>query len=143
MANHNTYKIFVIRYQTDPQLNHAAMNALVPFYNPAQAKVVVVPLGVISVFMSDSTADEIFAALINANIGNHFTVIQSDEADRPIKTYNSMMTSFTPSQEAIDSTKSDADFERELNALLDKVQEGGRESLSEKELHRLEELSAR
>lgn len=143
MANHNTYKIFVIRYQTDPQLNNAAMSALMPFYNTQAAKVAVFPIGVVSAFMSDNSADEIFAALVNANIGCHFTVIQSDEADRPIKTFNSMIASFTPSQAAIDSTKTTDELEAELNSLLDKVQAGGRGSLTANELHRLEELSSR
>lgn len=140
---HDTNKIFVIRYQTDPQANQAAMNALKPFYEMPKAQVIVSPLGVISTFMSDNSADEIFAALINANIGNHFTVIQTDANDFPVKVYNSTIVSFTPNQQAMDSVASDEDFEAELNTLLDKVQTTGRASLTAAEVARLEFLSQR
>lgn len=141
-------KIFVLRYCHKPQPNQAAAQALVPFYTPPAASVFFTPLGVVSVFISRSTAQEIFDALMQANIGNHFSVIELNDADEPVAVLTSnasashhigFLTSSTDEQ--LDAGRSADELSAELDTLIDKIAEGGRESLTPREKERLDHLS--
>lgn len=139
-----SHKIIVLRYSSDVRPNMAAALALKPHYDPQRALAIPTPMAMVSVFMSNSTPEDIFLAMSQARCGCQFTVIETNEQDIPIKILSSVTVADAPSgftQEQIDSTKTLEDLHGEFNTLLDKVRDHGRDSLSEIELARLAHLS--
>lgn len=131
-------RIIVFRYATNPEVNQAASLALKPHWTEGNAALYATPLGVMSILLSESTPEAVFASLKRGNIGHHFTVTHVSDTDIPIK----ILSSTTGlSMEEHDSTKTKEELEAEYNSLLDKARDNGQASLTPKELKRLGYLS--
>lgn len=148
MAN----KIFIYRFSSTGTVNMRAAEALKPFYAayPSQAIICRTPFGMMTNMVSDSSAREVYDALIDANIGDQFMVIEVDNNDTPIVVLMStgeITMGQTPTETinhaAIDRNKTPAQLDAEFDTLLGKVHEGGMASLSPAEKARLEHLSQR
>lgn len=125
-----------------------AAQALVEFYAKENATAQPTPFGMITCMFTHATPEAIFNKLSSARIGNHFTVIEVNDNDEPIK----MLTSFNGAttvtgtnvrldNEAADEGKTKEELEAELNTLLDKIQQFGQDRLTPTEKERLEYLS--
>lgn len=156
-------KIVVYRFQFEPTSNMRMAEALVEFYREDQMEAFMFPTlyGVVSNFITRATPEEIFQKITAANVGNHFTVIELDANDVPIKTITSAGAEIfvgessttatnvsiggtgTVDHSFIDSRMTNEELEAELNRLLDKVQAHGVKSLSKQEKARLDHLSQR
>lgn len=140
-------KIIIYRFQTNPEVNPRAAEALVEFYHHGEATAQGTPFGVITNLLTNATPEQIFRKLSVSNIGNHFTVIELDNEDRPIKTLtsNGAVTVIDgpmesdPSDDLRDMTPQQ--LQVELDNLLAKIAKHGRESLSATEMARLQYLS--
>jgi hypothetical protein len=150
MAN----KIFIYRFSSTGTVNMRAAEALKPFYvaYPSQAIICRTPFGMLTNMISDFSAQEIFEALVEANIGDHFMVIEVDETDTPVVTLssngiNTTMPGGNTNVEVridhakIDRTKTREQLTAELDALIEKVGISGRNSLTPIEMARLDHLS--
>lgn len=153
-------KIVIYRFQTNPSSNMRIAEALVPFYRNYSSYATVHPtvFGAVSNFLSDYSPEEIFQAITAANCGNHFTIIELDENDVPLKTITSAGAEIfvgsstvtttqngqtTVNQEFIDANMTEAELEAEFDRLLDKVHRHGLNSLTDVEKGRMEHLSQR
>jgi len=139
-------KVMVIRYQTEPQQNQRAAEALVEFYRRGEAWVTPSPFGVVSTMYTNATPEAIFNKLLGANLGNHFSVIEITDQDEPIKVLTSFDGTSTTSSSslnnaALDAGRTKAQLQAELDTLLDKIQQFGRDRLTKAEKERLEYLS--
>jgi hypothetical protein len=137
----------VIRYQTDPEPNQRAAEALVEFYRRGEAWINPTPFGIVSTMYTNATPEAIYTKLSNANVGNHFSVIEINENDEPIKvltSFNGTTVSGSNIQfdnAALDAGKTKAELKAELDRYLDKIQNHGANSLTPQEKARLEHLS--
>ena len=144
-------KVIIIRYETDPQPNPRAAEALVEFYKLGEATIHPTPFGMVSCLMTQATAEQIYQKLASADIRNHFSVIELDRYDVPVKTLTSAGGVVTISDNEnptldhnfIDSRMTVEEIQEELDSLLDKVQQRGVAGLSKAEKSRLDHLSNR
>jgi len=143
----NKRKVIIYRFQTNPDVNPRAAEALVEFYQHGEATAQDTPFGIVSNLLTHATAEQIFRKLSTANIGNHFTVIELDQEDRPIKTITSNGSVVTidgpmPSSPEEDLAGMSSDeLKEELDRLLVKVGRHGQLSLTPVEKARLDYIS--